>query len=164
MAKHIAASMVDWMVEVGDLVWSARSAKTGWLKCEGQAVSRSSYSALFIAIGVAFGMGDGATTFNVPDGRGRALVGAGAGPSLTNRALGATGGAETHVLSAAEIPAHTHPMKYLNLTYTSGAGTMVGALGSGGLTANTDANTGGGSAHNNMQPFVAANLFIYTGI
>lgn len=48
---------------------------TGWLKCNGQAISRSTYSALFTAMGTAYGMGDGSTTFNVPDLRGEFIRG-----------------------------------------------------------------------------------------
>jgi microcystin-dependent protein len=59
----------------------------GWLKCDGTAVSRSTYAALFNAIGTTYGVGDGTTTFNIPDARGRAMFGAG-----TIVALGATDG------------------------------------------------------------------------
>jgi microcystin-dependent protein len=83
----------------------------GWLLCDGSAVSRVSYSFLFTALGGAnsvWGQGDGSTTFNVPDLRGLVTVGQGSGSKLTSRALGATGGEETHVLVAAEHAAHTH--------------------------------------------------------
>jgi microcystin-dependent protein len=64
--------------ELGDLKWSARSTPSaGWLACDGAAVSRTTYAALFAAIGTAYGAGDGSTTFNVPDYRGRAPVGVG---------------------------------------------------------------------------------------
>src|SRR5690606_28135610 len=53
-----------------------------WLECDGSAVSRSTYSSLFAAIGTTWGVGDGETTFNVPDLRGRTLIGAGTGSGL----------------------------------------------------------------------------------
>lgn len=93
----------------GDMKISAAiAAPAGWLLCDGRAVSRSTYSALFAAIGTSFGAGDGSTTFALPDCRGRSLIGAGAGTGLTARTLGATGGEEAHVVSAAELPSHAH--------------------------------------------------------
>lgn len=86
-------------------MFAGAAAPTGWLLCNGAAVSRTSNAALFAAIGTTFGAGDGSTTFNVPDLRGRAPIGAGTGPSLSARTLGATGGAETHQLTIAEMPA-----------------------------------------------------------
>lgn len=84
------------------------AAPAGWLICDGSAVSRSTYAALFAAIGTGWGSGDGSTTFNVPDLRGRTSVGAGAAPGLTARSLAAAGGEETHALSGAELAAHNH--------------------------------------------------------
>ena len=80
----------------------------GWLLCDGLAVSKVTYSDLFAVIGTNFGSGDGTTTFNVPDMRGRFILGAGAGTGLTNRALAAQGGEEVHANSVAEMAAHTH--------------------------------------------------------
>ena len=65
-----------------------------YLLCNGQAVSRSTYSALFTAISTTYGTGDGSSTFNVPDMMGRVPVGTGAGSGLTSRTIGATGGTE----------------------------------------------------------------------
>lgn len=84
------------------------AAPEGWLFCDGSAVSRTGFSDLFNVISVTYGVGDGSTTFNLPDGRGRTLVGAGAGPTLTPRARGDEFGEETHVLTAAELTEHTH--------------------------------------------------------
>lgn len=81
---------------------------TGWLDCDGSSLNTTTYAALFAAIGYTFG-GSG-TSFNIPDARGRATIGVGTGSGLTARALGATLGEETHVLTAGEsgLPAHTH--------------------------------------------------------
>ena len=96
-------------------------APTGWLMADGSAVSRSTYSALFTAIGTVYGSGDGSTTFNLPDFRGRMGMGSGtglglnssgtgapSGTSQTARSLGQWGGEETHQLTASEMPSHNH--------------------------------------------------------
>lgn len=63
-------------IPAGSLVdFAGSSAPTGWLICDGSAISRSSYAGLYAAIGTSFGAGDGTTTFNLPDTRGRATVG-----------------------------------------------------------------------------------------
>ena len=84
------------------------TAPPGWLLCNGQAVSRSLYAVLFTVIGSTFGTGDGSTSFNVPDVRGRTLIGAGAGSGLTARTPNQTGGAETVVLNSATNGYHYH--------------------------------------------------------
>lgn len=80
----------------------------GYLVCDGQAVSRKFYCRLFKYIGTTYGSGDGSTTFNLPDLRGRTIIGTGQGTGLTNRTLGATGGAETHTLTIPQMPIHDH--------------------------------------------------------
>lgn len=79
MVSRIHGEMIGGGHEVGDYTMSARSTKAKWLKCEGQAVSRTTYARLFAEIGVTFGIGDGSTTFNVPDPQARALIFAGSG-------------------------------------------------------------------------------------
>ena len=81
---------------------------SGWLFCSGQAISRSTYSELFVALSTTYGIGDGATTFNLPNLCGRVVVGTGQGSGLTNRNLASSGGAETHTLTTAEMPSHSH--------------------------------------------------------
>ena len=89
-------------------MYGGSSAPTGWLLCDGTAVSRTTYASLFTAIGTNFGVGNGTTTFNLPDLRGRSPIGAGTGSGLTARTLGTNYGAETHTLSTSELPSHTH--------------------------------------------------------
>ena len=104
-----AVPTIQEIVPVGTVVQSASiSAPTGWLLCEGQAVSRTEYSRLFAAIGTLYGSGNGTTTFNVPDLKGRVPVGKDTG---TFSALGLTGGSESVTLTSAQsgIPAHSHP-------------------------------------------------------
>ena len=85
------------------------TAPSGYLLCDGSAVSRVTYADLFNAIGTTWGVGDGSTTFNVPDLRRKTTIGSGgtalSGPSNT---VGSAGGAETHVISGSELPTHNH--------------------------------------------------------
>lgn len=78
-------------------------APEGYLLCDGSAVSRSTYSDLFTAIGTTYGVGDGSTTFNLPDLSGRVVLGV-----SQSHALGTSGGEATHTLTESELPAHTH--------------------------------------------------------
>jgi microcystin-dependent protein len=101
--------------------FAGASAPTGWLLCQGQAVNRTTYAALYTALGGAgspWGQGDGSTTFNVPDLRSRVSVGAGQGAGLTNRVLAASGGEETHTQAIAELPAHSHTATQGTHTHT----------------------------------------------
>lgn len=93
----LAAAVVAKLVPAGSIVaFGGTSAPTGWLLCDGTAVSRSTYSTLFTAVGESFGQGDNSTTFNVPDLRGRFLRGvdgsAGVDPDKATRTAMATGG------------------------------------------------------------------------
>lgn len=93
-------------------------------------------------------------TITIPDPRGRAIIGTGQGSGLTDRANGATGGAETHQLTTAELAAHTHTDRSV-----SGFGTDVASGSSYGITtSNNTGSTGSDSAHNNMQPWVADHI------
>lgn len=137
----------------------------GWLACDGRAVKRSEYPELFAAIGTAYGVGDGSTTFNLPDLKGRVPLGAGKGSSGTTYALGAKGGEEKHALTAAEGARHRHTQgqdKY----GTSVPGNQSGiALATGSIPGNalyTDYQ-GSGQSHNNMQPYIVVNWIISTG-
>lgn len=91
------------MVTGSIVMFAGSSAPSGWLICDGSAVSRSSYPELFEVIQTTYGAGDGSTTFNLPDLKGRVLV----GPS-PDIALHSTGGEEAHSLSSGEIPTHSH--------------------------------------------------------
>lgn len=83
--------------------FAGSTAPQGYLLCDGSAVSRDTYSALFAAIGTVYGAGDGVSTFNVPDLSGRVVLGV-----SQSHALGTTGGEATHVLTEQEMPAHSH--------------------------------------------------------
>lgn len=135
---------------LGQYVYKASAAeRDNLLLCDGRAVSRATYSALFADIGTAFGAGNGTTTFNLPDMRGRVPGGAGQGVGLTVRAVGANVGEETHTLTVPEMPAHTHSVETVQTASQNGwAG---GDVRANSTTKNTTS-AGGGGAHNNMQP------------
>jgi microcystin-dependent protein len=101
--------------------YAGAAAPEGFLFCDGAPVSRNTYAALYTALGGAaspWGQGDGSTTFNVPDLRGRVTLGAGHGTGLTDRLLAANGGEENHALSITELAAHTHVQDPHNHTQT----------------------------------------------
>lgn len=94
---------------------------TRWLVCDGRAISRSTYATLFAAVSTLYGSGDGTSTFNIPDLRGRVIVGAGSGSGLTTRTRGQTGGEENHSLVTGELASHNHGASGLS-TGSSGTG------------------------------------------
>jgi microcystin-dependent protein len=151
----------SWVTVVGVptgvyMPYGGTSAPAGWLLCYGQAVSRTTYAALFTAIGTAYGSGDGSTTFNVPDLRGRVPAGVdNMGGASANRITDATAdsvggvyGAESHTLTFNELPDGATQW---------GVGTNInGAAGAQAQEA------GGGAAHNNVQPSIFSNYIIKT--
>lgn len=155
-------------------MFAGTSPPAGWLVCDGSAVSRADYALLFAAIGTAWGAGDGSTTFNLPDMRGRFPVGFGPNSannntywgstpaSTVNNALGERGGEAWHTLTTDQIPAHHHSMGNL---WSSGSGSSAAYMttGSRGLMTRQTADTGGGSRHNNMPPYATVNFIICTG-
>jgi len=149
--------------------WAGAEASppSGWLLCDGDDVSRTTYAGLFAVIGETYGVGDGSTTFNLPDFRGRAILGVnnsglpnGANGSFTTRDRGDEGGVETHTLTENEIPAHVH-----GIGGASDLGTLDDndyRLNPGGSSVGNSKSTGGGAAHQNMMPFGVANYIIKT--
>jgi Microcystin-dependent protein len=150
----------------GIILWTTTTTPTGYLLCYGQAISRTTYSDLYAVVGDTFGAGDGATTFNVPDLRGRFPLGKDdMGGSSANRVtdtdadtIGGADGEETHTLSVDEIPSHRHT--YSKGVYAAEADGLGGALKS--LTSDNSGYTGGGEAHNNMSPFITLTYIIKT--
>ena len=149
--------------------YAGASAPSGWLFCYGQTVSRTNYAALFLAIGTTYGAGDGSTTFGLPDIRGRVIagkdnMGGTAASRLTSpvagSTLGASGGSQSHTLSATEMPAHTHGIN-ATVSYDGFAPTAL-TITNGYPTPTNTASAGSGAAHNNVQPTFIANYIIKT--
>ena len=174
------AAFVSGMV----MPFAGSSAPSGWLLAYGQNVSRTTYADLFTAIGTTYGSGDGSSTFTLPDLRGRVVagqddMGGSSGNRLTNQTggldgdtLGATGGAETHTLTEAQMPSHNHSgvvQQREDFNPTSGTTTQT-PLGFGDTRGGSRASaspltiddTGSDQAHNNVQPTIVLNYIIKT--
>ena len=178
--------------KVGSIqMYAGSSEPTGWLMCDGRAVSRTKYSKLFEVIGTTYGSGDGSTTFNLPDMRNLFVVGAGSSYSINSK-----GGSDTVTLTTSQIPAHTHGEKSLTGNVTirkTGAGydtaisrsgivSSITSSGSGSTSLNgsgssgqkldqinfnathTHSSVGGGGAHENRPPYIALNYIICAGV
>jgi len=167
--------------------WGSTTPNSCFAFPTGQAISRTTYAGLFALMGTTYGGGDGSTTFNLPDKAGRVsamkessasrLTSTYFGGNSAN--LGATGGSESHALSAAEIPAHTHPNTLTDPGHIHGGvlGSPSGNTASGpsgffagvftttdrattGVSINNATNTGGGGAHAIVQPTIICNYII----
>lgn len=91
------------------LDFAGTAAPAGFLNCDGSAVSRTTYSNLFAAVGTTWGVGDGSTTFNLPGLSRRVTMGSGGtGTGTIGNAVGNTGGSETHTMTLGELVAHNH--------------------------------------------------------
>jgi microcystin-dependent protein len=157
------------------IIMEASSVLSGWLECNGAVVSRTTYSALFSSIGVTYGPGDGTTTFNLPDLRGKLVCGTDLTQSICPRAIaGATFGSLDVTLTLPQFPTHSHKsanpadlnffaerldaahgstVDYLSPdTYTSQTGAPI-------ITSRSLLPLGGGLSHNNVMP-VLVNKFI----
>ncbi len=155
------------------------SAPTGWLFCDGSAVSRTTYAALFTAIGTTYGSGNGSTTFNVPDRRHRVSIGAGAGArdgesgsgvisggtALSTLSIGEWGGSSEVTLTADQsgLPEHAHEISLASASGGGGSGTnpagndtATGTTGSTALQGGDDA----ADAHTNEMTYLVCNVII----
>jgi len=131
LLASLAAEVSDRLIPAGTLLPTGRTtAPTGYLLCDGSAVSRTTYSALFTAISTRFGSGDGSTTFNVPDMRGRVAIGLGTHGDVD--VIGDNDG----VTLANRTPKHYH------MTDDPGTHTHTAATGSSGSHSHTIGNAG----------------------
>lgn len=142
-------------------MFAGASIPSGWLECDGSAVSRTTYAGLFSAISTTWGVGDGSTTFNLPDLRGRVPIGVGTGVGLTARTLADTGGEEAHALTEAELAQHNHAAASGSFAVTGSGLSSTTGTADLGSEANT-ANAGSGTAHENMPPFAAVKFMVKT--
>jgi len=159
-------------------LYAGTVAPTGWLLCDGRAVSRTDYPALFAAIGTAYGAGDGTSTFNLPNLQGRVPVGMSNEPEFNF--LGQWGGEKKHTLTIGEMPSHNHgvndpghkhAVRAVTIFYyggTAGARTAVTTGDAsnnpgdtdGSLTGISIQNQGQGIPFNVVQPYVVVNYLV----
>lgn len=173
---------------IGEIfIWPGSSLPSLCIYAAGQAISRSTYSGLFSVYSTTYGSGDGSTTFNVPDMRGRAPFGRDdMGGSASNRitnaisgitgtSLGAAGGSQsmqshTHTASVTD-PGHNHPIPFAVTSGGVGTFTVPSAAASKAQASTTGATTGigvtnattGSGASQNMPPAIILNFVIYAG-
>lgn len=144
--KQYAEALLSAVVPTGvQLPYAGSAPPTGFLLCDGSAVSRTTFAALFAVAGTKYGAGDGSTTFNLPDKRGRASIGAGTGPGLSLRNQGSKIGAEE---ATAPLPLHNHG----NGAVVFSAGAQGGSGGNLVTVTGTAPAGSGTGVHNNMQP------------
>lgn len=161
---------------IGEIrLFAGNYAPRGWALCNGALLPISSNTVLFSIIGIQYG-GNGTTNFALPDLRGRAPLHQGAGPGLTERTIGETGGESSVTLLETEIPSHTHVPNGTTAA-TSGVADPTNAiwgsesvLGAKPYIASSSSlvsmsplalgAAGGSQPHNNMQPFLGLNFII----
>lgn len=141
----------------------------GWLVCDGSAVSRTQYVALFNAISTLWGSGDNVTTFNIPDLRGSTVIG-----SNVSFPLGSTGGASSITLSLGNLPTHSHTINdpgHFHPSVVAASNVTAGASAGGVTAGNTGTattgiiatnNTGSGTPFSILSPYGAANWIVKT--
>jgi microcystin-dependent protein len=178
-SAKLDAAAVSVLMPTGSIMpYAGTSAPTGYLLCNETPISRSTYSALFAVIGTTYGVGDGSSTFNIPDLRGRVIAGQddmggtsadrliGTISGLNGDNLGATGGTEGVTLTAAQsgLPDHTHThLRQTNGQMADGSFNVpninANALSTSGVTGGAqDAS----SAHSSVQPTIILNYIIKT--
>ena len=144
--------------------FAGSSVPSGYLMCDGSTVPRGQYAGLFAAIGTTYGPGDGSTTFNLPDLRGRFPLSAGHGPGLSNRSLGDAGGDET----SSALIAHTHdlnPTDGNSVMAVPSGGDRGGNMGNGGAYSmhyQSVGSAGSGDSFSLMPPFLVLTYVIKT--
>lgn len=157
-------------------IFAGQFAPVNWAFCDGQSMSITDYQMLYALIGTTYG-GNGVTTFNLPDLRGRVPVGIGmATGGTTNWVAGMSGGSETVALTPAQMPSHNHPLQATSqpaTLSTPGGNTLAadaGGTGDFSFTTDTTAITpflstavssvGANQPHENVAPFMALNYII----
>lgn len=184
----------NWVAQPGlpagtILQYAGSASPAGWLLCNGATISRADYAALFTAIGTAFGSGDGSTTFNLPDFRGRVPVGLdNMGGSSANRitasqadTLGGSGGAQSQVpagsvsvsgtvgsttLSLAQTPSHSHYVVDMGHPGAGSLGTnqvMTDSVGSNTLMRANTATPAPDSGQSNTQGSSSSHNHSFSG-
>lgn len=170
ISDQVITEITQTVVPTGAYLWAATTnVGDGYLLCNGAAVSRTTYANLFAAIGTRYGLGDGSTTFNVPNAGGRSLMAVGtgnngSGGALTTRDINTIFvGEETHLQTIAELPAHHHSIDSFSAGATGGdGGDILNEPDPGADHPHDTDDTGGGQAFNVIHPCLLAYLFIKT--
>ncbi|GGE93947.1 phage tail protein [Hymenobacter cavernae] len=167
---------------IGEIrLFSLSFAPHGWAFCQGQTLLIAQNTALFSLLGTTYG-GNGTSTFQLPDLRGRAVVGVGQGAGLSQYAPGEVAGAEAVTLDATQLPAHTHGVTATMPVSTSAGSTFNPASGyyasagveqygaaantatmASNLLSGTTVTAGGDQPHENRMPFLVLNYAIALG-
>lgn len=146
----ISLSTSENAVPAGTIMpYAGSAAPTGWMLCDGSAISRTTYSTLFSILSTTYGTGNGSTTFTLPDLRGRTVfgkdnMGGNTASRLTSSGgingttLGASGGAQTKSLVTGEMPSHSHTYKDAYFAENHGSSGAVGNNSRYGTSAGTD--------------------------
>lgn len=149
---------IEKTVPIGSLLeWFSETIPKGWLLLDGSAISRNEYSELFDLYGVKYGEGDGTTTFNLPNIKGKTLVGLDVTQNEFNT-LGKVGGEKFHVLTVGEMPSHGHSLA------TAGYSGNISAVNRIAASIDYDqgkvGKNGGDQPHNNLQPYITVNFIV----
>jgi len=142
-------------------MYAGLTAPSGYLNCDGSAVSRETYSALFNVIGISYGAGNGdGLTFSLPNLKGKVPVCLDSSQSEFDT-LGKSSGEKEHILTTPEMPSHNHTFQAWNNTNTDTSDIFTNdwRLDPGSGTWGTS-NAGGGLAHNNLQPYLVLRFVI----
>lgn len=160
MALSIANRIAATMVPTGSILATGLNASpSGWLLCNGAAVSRTTYANLYAAIGTTFGDGDGSATFNLPNLKGRVIAGADGAQAIFSP-IGKTGGEKEVVLKSSEIPSSGQNRIINDGAFYTGGNNAPLVAGSGTRHTYLQRNTP--DAHNNLQPYMALHYMIKT--
>lgn len=162
ISEEAKTEIAATLVPTGTFAFSATlNMGSLYLLCNGAAVSRTAYAALFTQIGTRYGAGDGSTTFNLPDFQGRSPIGAGSGSGLTFRDINSPEvGEETHTQSIAEMPAHKHTWASpASRTEERGGGANLVWRGTAATPEETS-EVGGGVPFNVVHPCLVVFTFI----
>lgn len=143
-------------------MWAGNTIPDGWLLCDGSEVSKTTYPNLYAAIGDLWGTPNSSSNFKLPNLKGKVPVGYDSSDTDFNP-VGKTGGEKTHTLTESEIPSHKHKsLRYTASKIASGSNYMAvfTAESSNGTTQGYTSATGGGAAHNNLQPYAVVKYII----